>query len=400
MGSLRHAFQVFVAVSLAVELAGSPAARSQTVPDTIADQSSIFIDGQTFKIIPGKPKPDAAEHLNALGGREVGPGAIIYRMGDALFIIGAPLVVESSSSTSPAGAAKLESGALDAKSDEQLGRLGILYEPPKNPELQSIYQRLRQHQVLETIQQILSPLRLPANGLLIKTLECGFPNSWYNDSDPGPTIHMCYELLGKIIKTTASGDVRPNITRHDAIVGQFLFWTLHETGHAVFDIFQMPLFGREEDAADLFAGYLMLQFGKDQARRWVEGAAYSAQEFMQDFQRADDYSDVHGLPQQRFYNLICLAYGADPVTFADVAGMMEQKRVSPEAQKAVSPEAKQGVLPKNRAEDCVYEFQSMDHAFKTQVGPHVDQAVAKMVMDRTWFPSAPKGRKVRATQIR
>jgi hypothetical protein len=50
-------------------------------------------------------------------------------------------------------------------------------------------------------------------------------------------------------------------------------------GHAVFDILHMPLFGREEGAADEFAAYLMLHFGKDQARRWVEGAAYSAEEF-------------------------------------------------------------------------------------------------------------------------
>jgi hypothetical protein len=30
------------------------------------------------------------------------------------------------------------------------------------------------------------------------------------------------------------------------------------------------------DSADLFAAYLMLHLGKEQARRWVEGVAYSA----------------------------------------------------------------------------------------------------------------------------
>jgi hypothetical protein len=82
---------------------------------------------------------------------------------------------------------------------------------------------------------------------------------------------MCYEMLQNIINISTTDNVRPNVTRHDAIVGQFLFWTLHETGHAVFDIFQVPLFGREENAADHFAGYIMLHFGKDQARRWIEG---------------------------------------------------------------------------------------------------------------------------------
>jgi hypothetical protein len=392
MSNLCHALQAFIVAALGLEaaLAGSPPARSQTVPDTITDQRSIFIDGKTFKIIPGEQKADAADRLKALGGRELGPGAIIYRMGDGLFIIGAPLIVaEPSTSITPAkpvspAAVANNSPAADAKKDEQLGRLRVQYDPPKNPELQGIYQRLKQNQTLETIQMMLSPLRLPPEGLLIKTLECGFPNSWYNDSDPGPTIHMCYELLRRIIRNTTE-DVRPNVTRHDAIVGQFLFWTLHETGHAVFDIFQLPLFGREEDAADQFAGYLMLRFGKEQGRRWVEGAAYSAQEFMKDFGAGDsDYSDVHGLPEQRFYNLICLAYGADPLMFADVtSNMMEGMK-------------KQGFLPKNRAEDCVYEFMAMDHAFKTLVRPHVDLELAAKVMDTTWFPAPPKRQRVRA----
>ena len=56
---------------------------------------------------------------------------------------------------------------------------------------------------------------------------------------------MCYEFLENIINITTDENIYPNVTRHDAIVGQFLFWTLHETGHAVFDIYQVPLFGRE-----------------------------------------------------------------------------------------------------------------------------------------------------------
>jgi len=240
--------------------------------------------------------------------------------------------------------------------------------------------------VLEMIQKILSPLRLPKPGLLIKTMGCdGTINSWYNNDDPGdpgPTVHMCYELLQNIIKISNTDNVRPNVTQHDAIVGQFMFWTLHETGHAVFDIFQMPLLGREEDAADLFAAYIMLEFGRDQARRWIEGAAYTSDEFMGDVPWGKNYASVHGLPQQRFYNLICLAYGADPATFADVTENMTNMM----RQKGVMPMTQQGVLPKKRAENCEYEFQTVDHAFKTLVRPHVDLELRAKVLDMSWFP--------------
>jgi hypothetical protein len=378
--SLLIGVAAVVLIGLAAGLAAPPEGRSQPAPITIGDQESLFIDGQNFKVFPGQPKPDAAATIRDLGGRDLGPGAIIYRNGDRLYILGSPLTLQRGLPGRP------ESLVVDADR-EQLGRVHILYEPPKNPEHQELYERLKENQVLETIQQILSPLRLPKPGLLIKTMGCdGLINAWYNDDnpgDPGPTVHMCYELLENIIKLSRD-NVRPNVTRHDAIVGQFMFWTLHETGHAAFDMFRVPLFGQAEDAADLFAAYVMLQFGKDQARRWIEGAAYTSDEFMADVPWDKNYASVHGLPQQRFYNLICLAYGADPVAFAGVTenetNMMEQKGVLPKAQ--------QGVLPTKRAENCEYEFQTFDYAWKTQILPHIDQELARKVLDTAWFPVA------------
>ena len=119
-----------------------------------------------------------------------------------------------------------------------------------------------------------------------------------------------------------------------------------------------------------------------QARRWVEGAAYTSDEFMADVPWGKNYASVHGLPQQRFYNLICLAYGADPVTFADVAENMTNMM----AQKGMLPKQEQGVLPKQRAENCAHEFQTVDHAFKTLIRPHVDLELRRKVLDMSWFP--------------
>jgi hypothetical protein len=402
MSSFKCAPRAIIAawVGLAAGLSAPSEARSQTAPGTIADLESVYIDGETFTIVPGHPKPDAAAAIRGLGGRALGRAAIIYRSGDQLYILGAPLVlgrIQPSEPDRPAvdaglsqlyvlGAPLVLERSQPGKPDrpavgadrEQLGRIRIQYEPPKNPEHQELYQSLQENRVLETVLEILAPLRLPNPGLLIKTMGCdGMINSWYNNDDPGdagPTVHMCYELLQNIINITPAEEVRPNVTQHDAITGQFMFWTLHETGHAVFDIFQVPLFGREEDAADLFAAYIMLHFGRDQARRWVEGAAYTSDEFMADVPWGKNYASVHGLPEQRFYNLICLAYGADPATFADVTGDMANMLT------------KHGALPKRRADDCNYEFQSMDRAFKTQIRPHIDPEMAKRVFDTAWFP--------------
>lgn len=86
---------------------------------------------------------------------------------------------------------------------------------------------------------------------------------------------VCYELLKHILGSLPNEDNRDGLTPADAAVGQFFFATLHEVGHAIFDILDVPMFGHEEDAADNFATYIMLQFSEGQAHRLIGGAAWS-----------------------------------------------------------------------------------------------------------------------------
>ena len=63
----------------------------------------------------------------------------------------------------------------------------------------------------------------------------------------------------------------------------------------------------------------MLQFGKGQARRLISGAAwYQKNPVVQT--RLAAFATDHGLPQERFYNLVCLAFGANSQEFVDFAG--------------------------------------------------------------------------------
>jgi Putative metallopeptidase len=42
--------------------------------------------------------------------------------------------------------------------------------------------------------------------------------------------------------------------------------------------------------------------------------------------RLSAFGSDHGLPQERFYNLVCLAFGADRVGFADLANYLPSTR--------------------------------------------------------------------------
>src|SRR5262249_10763681 len=143
----------------------------------------------------------------------------------------------------------------------------------------------------------------------------------------------------------------------------------HEMGHAAFDLFKVPMLGDAENAADHFAGYMMLQFGRDQARAVVMGAAYTYNSYMQNSQvmaPLKAFSDIHGAPEQRYYNLLCLAYGAEPTVFADVAA--------------------KGYLPKNRAINCKREYDQVAYGFREFMTPHLDHQLQKQVLDKAWLP--------------
>jgi putative metallopeptidase DUF4344 len=222
------------------------------------------------------------------------------------------------------------------------------------------------------MQRIFAPMRLPVE-LTIKTVGCdGMVNAWYEVAESRPTVSICYEYLQVILQYAPKETTPAGVTRADALVGQVLFLVSHEVGHALFEIFGVPVFGREEDAADQFAAYFMLQLGKDRAHGLIGGAAYAHRGYMKDYEQnpkvgipLEAFSSSHGSPEERFYNLLCIAYGADKDLFAD---LVEKK-----------------YLPQTRARNCRYEYRTLQHAVRRELSPHIDWEVAAESWDRSWL---------------
>jgi hypothetical protein len=236
----------------------------------------------------------------------------------------------------------------------------ITYVPPTNPNYQGVADRLKARHVLEDLRRFMAPLRLPRQ-LEIKTSQCNTTNAWY---EPRGGVVICYEFIDWMERLAPVDNLPSGMTRQDAIVGPFVQVVFHELGHAVFDILQVPVIGREEDAADAFAGFIMLQFGKDVARRTLPGAAYFWQAGSTDWSKVD-FADVHGNPVQRSYNYLCMAYGAFPEEFQYVVD--------------------KGLLPKSRADHCSHEFQVLKVAFTKTIYPYIDQDLLKIVQSTQWL---------------
>src|SRR5262245_57315775 len=75
-----------VIMSAAVSVATFATAHAQQTVLTILDNDSVYIDAKSFQVVPGKGKGDAGAQIKDLAARELGPGAIIIRSGNKLYI--------------------------------------------------------------------------------------------------------------------------------------------------------------------------------------------------------------------------------------------------------------------------------------------------------------------------
>lgn len=263
-------------------------------------------------------------------------------------------------------AAAPASSGIAADDAPHARRISIEYVPPTNPAHAALYERLKQRRALEMLQEIFDPVKLPLD-VSIKTQGCdGVSNAWYSR----PQLTICYEYINDIRKTIPPETTPDGITPDDAMVAQFFYVTAHEMGHAVFDLLDVPIFGHTEDAADNFAAYMMLLLGKDKAWRLIGGAAYTYKDYMEHKTitvPVTDFADIHGAPMQRFYNLLCLGYGAAPEQFARYV--------------------EKGYLPEHRAKSCRMAYGEINYAFKQLIVPHLDRALADAVMKEDWLPN-------------
>jgi len=245
----------------------------------------------------------------------------------------------------------------------QHGNIDYAYVPPDNIRFVPLMRRLKARRLLEQLSEFLAPLRLP-HAFFLETKQCNTVNAFYNPDTW--SLNICYELVEFIEGVAPKADSPvEGLTRDDVVTGALVGVVLHELGHGVFDMLQVPVFGREEDAADQMASFIALQFNKDVAQALVRGYAYLYLAFGGAPTDWGAYSDEHGTNPQRFYNTLCLGYGGDPAAFKDFVD--------------------RGWLPPGRAENCAAEYQQLKHAFATTILPFIDQEQTKAVQGRQWL---------------
>ena len=138
------------------------------------------------------------------------------------------------------------------------------------------------------------------------------------------------------------------------VTGNVLFVLGHETAHALISVFEIPVIGREEDAADALATIVSLKMSNAFADRVVTNAARGW--FLSDQRDRQEgvptpFYDEHGMDLQRAYNIVCLLVGGKPDTF-----------------KALADEVK---LPEDRQKSCHFDFSNASWSWEQVLRPHM-----------------------------
>jgi Putative metallopeptidase len=143
----------------------------------------------------------------------------------------------------------------------------VVYARPRAADLQPVANRLKSRRVLEEFAQFMLPLKLPTT-LTVQFDQCGGNARLYR---PGEPATICYELVDQIEKVAAKNS--DSDESEMILAGAIAQAVFHAAANAVFDILDIPIWGRREDAADRLAGFLMVEIGSDLALQTIAGTA-------------------------------------------------------------------------------------------------------------------------------
>ncbi|GMU44064.1 MAG: DUF4344 domain-containing metallopeptidase [Xanthomonadales bacterium] len=220
-------------------------------------------------------------------------------------------------------------------------RIEVLAPKLESAKYRELAQELHKAGVLQEFAKgINESMRLPQK-VGLRFVECGEANAFYDSSTR--EISMCLELLDTYYETLAE-QYESEEELDEAAWNAYIVVLFHEFGHALIDVLDLPITGREEDAVDQLAAWSLIDNAEgdaavlDAALSYYVSAEASDKEFYE-----SDFADEHSLDSQRYYNLVCWVYGSDPDKHAHLVD--------------------EEWLPAERAERCPDEYQQIDRSW-------------------------------------
>lgn len=217
---------------------------------------------------------------------------------------------------------------------EDRGDFVVEYEGVSDPRYADVDRQFKKDKTLEkAAAKLNSALSLPTN-IYLRTKDCGERNAFFDPNDSSVTV--CYELMEHFYTLfRANGDDADRASEKMTDTVQFVF--LHEIGHALIHVYDLPVTANEEDAADRCSSYINLEeLGEPGVNAVLSAAEAFRIESEGKVPTQRSLADEHLLQEQRFYNSLCMLYGSNPQKYSDILD--------------------KGYLPEARAVRCPSEY--------------------------------------------
>jgi hypothetical protein len=229
------------------------------------------------------------------------------------------------------------------------GDIQLAFEAAKKKELAPYRDKLESSKKFDEIVAGLNDTIAFPRSWAILMRECGRVDAYYEAGKEVQGVVICYELVEHFRGLFAGKLAGEELEK--TVIGAVFFAFLHEVGHALVHQLDLPVTGKEEDAVDQLAAVILLGAGRGTGLHMaIDGARAFLLHSKQGFS-GSNFWDEHSFEEQRYYSIMCLAYGADPKKRTGLVG------------------GKDG-LPIERAKTCPAEYERVKKAWTTILGPH------------------------------
>jgi hypothetical protein len=245
------------------------------------------------------------------------------------------------------------SSTATSKPDKPRGKVTVVYDEPPDAETQRVKELLKVGGFDGVAAGFTKSFVLPRD-IEIRVVN-GTEGPYYDPSEKAITYSYGFaDYVARVLLTNFPGleGAQGELGKQWAAINDFIL--IHEWAHALIDVYELPVLGREEDAADALATVFMTDF-VDGGSEYAFDAArfFDALSARQRKLAPADYWDEHSLDKQRAYTIVCQIAGADEHDYK----VIEQA----------------GILGPERLRRCPSEYQQKAESWKRLLEPHLSR---------------------------
>jgi Putative metallopeptidase len=229
------------------------------------------------------------------------------------------------------------------------GEIEVVWEEPET-EADAVGREMLEASETEALAGSLAEAFELPNPLLVRGVNGEEGGPFYSPEDNSITLPYGFAALVLEVVEASYPEASPKeVGERIGAINSFIL--AHEFAHALIANFNLPVLGKEEDAADSIATFVLLNapegaaYATDAAFFW---AAFSGR---QEPPALVEYADSHSLDLQRAYAVLCWVAGSDETSYEEVAELE--------------------LLPPERLETCPTEYEQLVESLGQELKPHL-----------------------------